>query len=218
MAELITLRLEGLLQSWGEATAWDRRGTANFPTKSAITGLLGCAMGLARESAELPRMAQEMTIGIRADRSGTILSDYQTIHGMPGIRKANGDERDDPIVSPHFYLQDAAFLVLIETTEPWRQRIAAALDDPKWCLYLGRKNCVPSRPVWDGIHSEYADLEDALHRYPAAERADRYMSYEIEYSCSNTGALTRPDLPLGGRKFERRRVWRGVVRRDEGCI
>ena len=217
MAELIMLRLEGLLQSWGEATAWDQRGTANFPTKSAIVGLLGCAMGLERESPELPELAREMTIGIRADRPGTVLSDYQTIHGMPEIIKANGEVRVDPIESPHFYLQDADFLVVIETTERWRKRIEEALADPKWCLYLGRKNCVPSRPVWDGMHREYSDLEDALRRYPAAERADRNMSYEIEYSCADTGSLTRPDMPLGGRRFERRRVWRGVVRRDEGC-
>ena len=48
MAELMMLRLEGLLQSWGESSAWDNRGTASIPTKSGIVGLLACAMGLHR--------------------------------------------------------------------------------------------------------------------------------------------------------------------------
>ena len=218
MAELIMLRLEGLLQSWGEATAWDQRGTANFPTKSAIVGLLACAMGMERNSPEIPLLSGAVSIGIRADRQGILLSDYQTIHGMPKIIKADGSERDDAIVSPHWYLQDASFLVVIQTAKAWRNRIREAMAAPAWCMYLGRKNCVPSRPVWDGIHSEYSDIKDAIRRYPLAERTDAEISYELEQVCSGGSSLTRPDIPLGGRKFDCRLVWRGNIRRDESCI
>ena len=34
MAKFIMLRLEGLLQAWGESAVWDNRSTAVMPTKS----------------------------------------------------------------------------------------------------------------------------------------------------------------------------------------
>ena len=44
------------------------------------------------------------------------------------------------ILSPHAYLQDACFTVFIDTTPEWQMRIVRALENPKWCMYLGRKN------------------------------------------------------------------------------
>ena len=136
---------------------------------------------------------------------------------MPKIIRANGKERDDAIVSPHWYLQDASFLVVLQTAESWQQRIMDAMAAPVWCMYLGRKNCVPSRPVWDGIHSEYASIEDAICRYPLADRADAEISYELEQAGIGRSSLTRPDRPLAGRKFDCRLVWRGNIRRNESC-
>ena len=43
--KIMLLRLEGVLQSWGERSRWDHRDTSDMPTKSALIGLLGCAMG-----------------------------------------------------------------------------------------------------------------------------------------------------------------------------
>ena len=44
MAELIMLRLEGPLQSWGELSKWDSRESSDMPTRSGIVGLLASAM------------------------------------------------------------------------------------------------------------------------------------------------------------------------------
>ena len=119
------------------------------------------------------------------------------------------------ILSPHAYLQDASFTVFIETTAAWWERIASALRSPKWCMYLGRKNCVPSRPILPHVE-EFADLRDALENYPAAARADASMTYECEIPDSTAASLLRPDELVGAnRKFGLRRVWRGSVRRKE---
>ena len=50
MSSVLVLRLEGPLQSWGERSRWDVRETADRPTKSAVIGLLGAALGLKRNS------------------------------------------------------------------------------------------------------------------------------------------------------------------------
>ena len=45
---IILLQLEGVLQSWGEHSRFDYRDSANFPTKSALVGMIGCVMGIQR--------------------------------------------------------------------------------------------------------------------------------------------------------------------------
>lgn len=214
MKHLLILRLEGALQSWGESSKWDFRDSSTMPTKSGIVGLLGCAMGEARGSEVLAELAKGMTIAVRADRPGVKFVDFQTVQGNP-LMAATGKPKTtgNTILSPHAYLQDACFTVFIEIADVWRERIVAALKTPKWCMYLGRKNCVPSRPVLECECAEYACFEDALSEYPAAERAEYPMVYECEVPDASATGLLRPDDLIGtGRQFDLRRVWRGVIR------
>ncbi len=218
MAKFIMLRLEGLLQAWGESAVWDNRSTAVMPTKSGVVGLLGCAMGLERKSERLYELSRGIRMGIRADRRGAIILDYHTVQGMPKILNAAGKPRGDTIVTPRWYLQDASFLAVLEASESLQQQIERALEEPVWCIYLGRKNCVPSRPVWDGLHNEYEDILDAIYKYPAADRGDAVMAYEVETPCAHGSSLSRPDAVVGERMFEKRLVWRGAIRREQPCI
>lgn len=212
---ILVLRLEGQLQSWGENAKWDFRDSSTMPTKSGIVGLLGCAMGEERGSQVLVELAQSITVAVRADRPGTKCIDYQTVQGNP-LRTADGGKRsNNTIVSPHAYIEDASFTVFIDTTAEWQQRIVSALENPRWCMYLGRKNCVPSRPILADC-VEAADLMEALKEYPAAERAGKTMTYECEHPDSTAASIQRPDDLIGtNRQFQLRRVWRGSVERKE---
>ena len=210
---LLILRLEGALQSWGENAKWDFRDSSSMPTKSGIVGLLGCAMGLERNSEVLAELAQNIVIAVRADRLGEKFVDFQTVQGDP-LLAATGKPKTtgNTILSPHAYLQDACFTVFLETSEEWQKRILAALENPKWCMYLGRKNCVPSRPVLECKDADYPTLEAALREYPAAERAECPMVYEMEQTDGTAASLLRPDDLVGAnRQFGLRRVWRGVI-------
>lgn len=213
---LLVLRLEGVLQSWGENAKWDFRDSSTMPTKSGIVGLLGCAMGLDRSSDTLVDLAKSITVAVRADRPGIKFVDFQTVQGDP-LMAATGKPKTtgNTILSPHAYLQDACFTVFIDTTPEWQERITAALQDPRWTLYLGRKNCVPSRPVLADM-AEYADLIEAVKEYPAAERAEEIMTYECETPDFALASVIRPDDLVGvNREFDLRRVWRGTVKRKE---
>lgn len=214
MKHLLVLRLEGALQSWGENAKWDFRDSSSMPTKSGIVGLLGCAMGEDRNSEVLAELAGSIIVAVRADRPGVKFVDFQTVQGNP-LMAASGKPKTtgNTILSPHAYLQDACFTVFIETTDVWRERIITALKAPKWCTYLGRKNCVPSRPVLECEDAEYPSLEDAVKGYPAADRAEPNMVYELEKSDGTAASLLRPDdLVGGGRQFGLRRVWRGMIK------
>ena len=76
---ILILRLQGPLQSWGEHSMyWDLCDTQILPTRSGIVGLIGCAMGIPRtRPTDLARLSEAIHIGIRADRRGRIMSDYQ---------------------------------------------------------------------------------------------------------------------------------------------
>lgn len=214
--QLLVLRLEGPLQSWGENAKWDFRDSGAMPTKSGIVGLLGCAMGAERGSDVLTELAQSIAVAVRADRPGVKFVDFQTVRGDP-LMAATGKPKTtgNTILSPHAYLQDACFTVFIDTSDEWRDRIVKSLENPKWCVYLGRKNCVPSRPILAQV-VEYAGLMEALAEYPAADRAAENMVYECEIPDSTAASLLRPDDLIGvNRQFSLRRVWRGSVKRKE---
>ena len=52
-----------------------------------------------------------------------------------------------------FYLQDAAFAVVLEVPTDKASTIADALQNPAWDIYLGRKSCVPTDFIYRGTYS-----------------------------------------------------------------
>ncbi len=184
---ILLLRLEGLMQSWGGRSRWDVRDTQPEPTKSGIIGLLGCAFGFERGDIRLEQLDKALRFGVRVENAGREFEDYQTIteylptaegsYKHSGIKTGSslskireGNFEPSTILSPRSYLEDAAFLVGLEAkTEQdntWLEQAATAIQNPKWTLFLGRKACIPSRPIFDSLTSDYQNLEDALKRYP----------------------------------------------------
>lgn len=184
---ILLLRLEGPMQSWGTRSRWDVRDTGLEPTKSGVIGLIGCAMGLRRGDSDLERLDRSLLFGVRADRPGLIATDYHTVTGYhrtaAGEFKHSGgtakslakaqEHGESTIVSPRDYLHDAAFLVALGVKPEHQNRdggllrvVEERLREPEWPLYLGRKACVPSRPILDHSTDEYDSLEDALRREP----------------------------------------------------
>ena len=196
---LLLLRLEGLMQSWGERARWDTRDTTAFPTKSGVVGLLACAQGWPRGDEAIRQLEQQLTMGVRADRPGVLMTDYQTISrekdpntGKPkvliaatGKPKTGGTELSKTTIESHRqYLFDAAFLVILAGPEKTLESLAVALQNPMWQIYLGRKTCVPSRPVFEELTRDYPSLDDALRNIPLCERAkrDHAVVCEIEHN------------------------------------
>lgn len=217
--KLLILRLDGVLQSWDATSKWDDRGTEDFPTKSGIVGLLGCALGFERRDRELAELNNATTMAVRADRPGYKCVDFQTVTGFP-LRNAEGKPKTtgNTLLSKRSYLQDACFTVFLETNDLWHSRLIAALRNPKWCVYLGRKTCVPSRPILECEDPDFSSLNEALIHYPSAERAVFPMSFETEVRDDSLSSLTRPDALFSeNRVFVRRRIWRGTIKEEMRC-
>lgn len=153
------------LQAWDTQSHFGVRTTGREPSKSGIIGLLCAALG--RPRTESVEDLVQLRMGVRVDQEGIVLRDWHTA-GIDGYLKASGSiERKNVITSTRYYLSDAAFLVGLEhDDDAFLNRLHDALNHPRWLLYLGRKSCPPSVPMYlpDGIQG--ADLITALEIYP----------------------------------------------------
>lgn len=165
-AKTLFLRLEGPLQAWGDTSKFIIRRTMDAPTKSGVLGLLCCAMGLSRQSVRerLPELIR-LAMGVRIDRRGIRWWDYHTVGAKIGLATAGGVVKtgaQGTLITRREYLADASFLVVLQGDTILIEELINALIAPKWTLYLGRKSCIPSRPILEGLESNLPDLISAL--------------------------------------------------------
>lgn len=229
---ILCLRLEGPLQSWGLRARWDVRDSGDEPSKSGVVGLLGCALGYPVYDKRLEALDRELVMGVRVENEGRKLVDFQTITGV--VPTADGSSRgsaDNPytIISPRTYLQDGAFLIALSGPEDMLIKCRTALAAPKWPLFLGRKSCPPTRPVFDAFTDMYIGLEDVLRRYPwdwAGRSTLKVMPQSLRCILEDpAGEAVRPDRlrTNPARMYENRRVrvfqvgFPGAAEEDEPC-
>ena len=171
----VFLRLEGPLQAWGLNSKFVIRETGDAPTKSGILGLICCAMGKGRmESEKLlteqrepewgPGELNRLLMGVRVDRPGVRWADYHTVGAGIGMRTAEGELKTGAkgtLLTRRYYLADASFLVALQGDVTTVAEVAAAIQDPKWPVFLGRRSCPPAVPIFAGTN-ECVGLLDAL--------------------------------------------------------
>ena len=58
MRDYLVMRLYAPLASWGEIAVGEVRHSANYPSKSALLGLLGAALGVRRDDDAHARSSQ----------------------------------------------------------------------------------------------------------------------------------------------------------------
>lgn len=201
----LLLWLEGPMQSWGTTSRFDERDTQLEPSKSGVIGLLCAALG--RDRTEPLEDLAGLHMGVRVDREGTVMRDYQTATGVL-IAGTGKPDKDRTVVSPRFFLADAAFLVGLEGTDfAQLQTLQGALRDPVWPLSLGRKSFVPSTPVWlpDGVRSDSLDV--SVRTYPSrttirhGDRPSGSARLLLEHATEGAVRLDQPIAPFAERRF-----------------
>jgi CRISPR system Cascade subunit CasD len=201
-AAYLALLLDGPLQSWGSASRFQRRTTALHPTKSGVIGLISAAMGLAKGSAAerdmLPELAklQMSSITIPRDAQGAggprpvlRLEDYHTVLDT---RRASGALNKDAVVTRRQYLLDARFGVILAGDRSVLERAAAALQNPVWGVWLGRKSCIPAEPVYRGLF----DTEPQAQRELVGDRSIEAFTTVTEVKDFAEGTDSVSDQPV----------------------
>lgn len=154
----LALRLEGPLQSWGTASQYNRRLTDVLPSRSAVSGMLCAALGLDRGSAEEAAFLRDMTavhmlavaVPRRLRGRNLPVQRLEDYHTVQDTAKADGGLKDCHITRRQ-YLLDAAFRVFLSGERALLEKLGNALRDPVWGLWLGRKACIPTAPVFAGV-------------------------------------------------------------------
>lgn len=222
----LALLLDGPLQSWGYASRFERRTTALHPTRSGVLGLVAAALGINKhapdEPARLARFDALRVTTVKLDRRDVRgrelpiqrLEDYHTvgaaydednrwermmmIHNTAGkVRRTNGVY--SPVLSNRHYLLDARFGVLLDGPLALLEEVAAALRNPTWGVWLGRKCCLPASPVLVGPPGPSDRVWRLLLQRAGftGEEAIAQFDRVLEAVPSDPGADLIEDTPVG---------------------
>ena len=115
MAEFLVFRLYGPMAAWGLPAVGENRPVQEYPSRSAILGLLGACLGLARDDAAGQRaLAEGYGVAVRVDAPGALLDDYHTVQAPRAQRGFSAPTRRAEIV------QDRTPLETIVTRRGYR--------------------------------------------------------------------------------------------------
>lgn len=179
----LLLRLAAPMQSWGDSSKFEIRGTGREPTKSGVIGMLAAALGISREDSDALIRLNALRFGVRADREGRLLRDF---HMAKNSKTSYVTYRD--------YLSDAVFLAGLESDETdLLEQLEYALTHPVYPLYLGRRSCPVTLPLVLGIRD--ASLSDALRNEPPlTEHVPQNLRIRYDAPDGNSAAR-RQDVP-----------------------
>lgn len=190
--------------SWSETGA-HVRPTETTPTWSAIVGLISAALGLSRNDERIAQISTDFAMAVEVIRAGSRLDDYQTIQSPDAkqSQRLRANTRLDELsvstinttITRREYVMDAHYriLVLACSEDPIFKptEIVAALRNPKYSLYVGRRSC----PI-GSLHTELVsgNIDSIL---PEATHWDR----RLVSSRSPSLIRERRDLRLAGMRY-----------------
>lgn len=216
-------------QSWGISSEFTNRDSFDFPTKSAVIGILAASCGIDRCNKDWVASISNSDFFCESYSSNiTLLSDFQTIGGgydkndsfqkkfIP-VKAENGKPRanNNTVLLNKTYLQDASFGVAISIFDSeLAETIASNLNNPIWGVWLGRKSCVPCEPILVGL---FESFEDAFVAVRGRHSARTGVDCGTLIKMYNSNAILESDevvkdIPLSfiERKFATRLIVREI--------
>lgn len=186
----LILNLESPLMAFGGETIDNYGIIRRFPAASMLTGLFANALGWRRVEPECyQRLQERLVFAARIDREphGDVrLTDFQTAQlnkddkgwttrGQPEGRAGGPNTYDAPHLRYRDYFADMRVTVALrlepEGESPTLDQLAHALQEPARPLFIGRKPCLPSAPLFADF-IEAKNTLDALLKLPL-KREDR---------------------------------------------
>ena len=165
----LILVLQAPLVAYGDEAVDRKRPTDLIPGKSMLTGLIGNALGYRRQDAlELDRLQRRIIYAARTEPLGRVgtLRDFHTAqlsaddvawttYGVPERRAGSPATYQAPEIREVDYLAESRSVVAVALDEtadgPTLTEVAAAVRNPARPLFIGRKCCLPERPIFEAI-------------------------------------------------------------------
>lgn len=164
MARSVYLRLSAPVMSFGTArVAPERVASSSTPTRSAVLGLVAASLGL-RRGQQWPDWLGRAALRVRIDNPGVVRQVTQNVGRRPSaqpyldrMNRLGAVSKSGLLVSNdnagggvsrilRDEVQDATFLVELTVADGHLYELHAALADPVFGTYLGRRYYAPTFP------------------------------------------------------------------------
>jgi len=229
MRNYLVFQLYGPMASWGEIAVGELRHSASHPSRSALLGLLGAALGVRRDDAAgQAALTAGYQFAVKQLACGAPLRDYHTVQA-PALSKkithrTRRQEMADPdklntLLTSREYYGDSFCVVAVQAQPDAPHTLAQlqhALEHPVFTLYLGRKSCplalplvpkiVPGASLKTALDSQSPEPKLAVNllRLLPGRRAARYF-WEADMDADGLSASqthTRHDQPLSRQRWQ----------------
>jgi CRISPR system Cascade subunit CasD len=207
MPTFLILKLNGVMQAWGEHSYEDYRPSHIFPTRSGVVGLLAACLGLDRQDwAAQAALNASFTLTVRADDVSYPMQKIIDYHTITDARRVNDQPRDNAIISQREYLCDAQFTVVLQfkPNAAFQQaQIITAVQRPVYSPFLGRRSCPLGRPLYEQT-LETRSVEDVLQQI-APHKGTVYSEHPLDHAL--TLHIRDNPMPKQNRQFATRTVY-----------
>lgn len=197
----LILRFDAPVLSFGTVTVDQHGFTDTFPGKAMLTGLLANALGWHHgDFDKLEDLQARLDFAARWDVEPTLVVDYHTVdlgapkmrspgwttRGVPEHRAGGVDARYGTHQRYRHYLEDGLLTVAVTIRgdgHPTLDDVLHALRPPRRPLFIGRKACLPARPLLDPEDPirEGQDLVSILEEVPVWDRFGQLQECAGQY-------------------------------------
>ncbi len=214
MRPYLIFTLTANLAAMGDFAGHERRGSLNWPGRSALLGLLGAALGRERAADFSDLDALSLAVAIFDD--GAFLRDYHTIETVPTAAAKKPNSRPQALMQARGRTNTSITLRDYRTTPLYGVAVwggdlpplLAALERPEFTLYLGRKSCPLAAPMGARLLEAEGPAEALKSlRLPPWRFGATARTLITEAEEGDQHVETRQDLPLD------RRLWHFGTRR-----
>jgi CRISPR system Cascade subunit CasD len=181
--DILLLRLEAPVMSFGTTSLDDFGATDHFPQRSMLVGIIGNALGLDfADTSMLDGLQERVRYAVRCDHKGHIVEDFQTVdtrqpfmqgatltaYGWTSFRGS----QHKTLRRWRQYVADGNYLVAVTlvspNVSPTLDEVSMSLQQPCRPLFIGRKCCLPSSPLFESRVGA-TNLVSALRLVPSKD-------------------------------------------------
>ena len=156
----LILKTEGM-SAYGLQTFDVHRKVNHFPTRSAIMGMLGAAMGITRERfGELYELSIKLSIAVQVNECGEKMVDYQTVQNF---RSPQGKIQKGTKPTYREYWCDSEHAFAICGDDSVITELSEKVKAPEFVIFQGRKSCPLTRPLFETV-LDYDNPANALKK------------------------------------------------------
>ncbi|MGO3346257.1 MAG: type I-E CRISPR-associated protein Cas5/CasD [Marinomonas sp.] len=229
MKDYLVFRLYGPMASWGQPAVGGDRATAISPTRSAILGLLGAALGIKRDdAAQLESLHSVVKMATKQMTPTSLLRDYHTSQ-VPSrnnkyvYRTRKNELLDEPkdklntVLSTRDYRCDGIWIVaitLMENSVFSLDQLQQALRKPVYVLSLGRKSCPLAAPLLPEVLHQVSLKEALDHSFPSIMQSEKMDSIWLRPSKFFTYTWEGEAGEIDGETVLTTHPWDNPINRD----